>query len=162
MTTQATEDLERARTVGQMLGALLGEMMQASAQDMLRLLQREDLSMPRMAALLMLHRCSAATISDISRHLNLSLAATSQLIDKLVDGGLVTRREHPHDRRHKHVTLTESGLAIAEEVQRLRVEELSRRLAELPPPLLDTAHAVLSDVLAHLRASRRTPPPIDQ
>jgi DNA-binding MarR family transcriptional regulator len=152
MTHPSTTETELSRQVGVALGALLGQMLQYSTQAMLRLMQQADLSMPRMTTLMMLSRCGTASVSDISEHLNLSLGATSHLVDKLVEGGLVTRAEAPDDRRQKHIALTGAGLALADEVKRLRVEEMSRRLADLPEPLLERALAVLAELQEQLRA----------
>lgn len=150
-TTDPTNRL--AEHVGAQLGALMGEIMQSSAREILCLLQREGMSMPRMTALMMLSRHGGASISDISRHLNLSLGATSHLVDKLVDDGFVTRAEAAEDRRQKQVAPTERGLAFAEEVRRVRVEELVRRLSHMPAPLLESAGGALAEILAQLRAS---------
>jgi DNA-binding MarR family transcriptional regulator len=109
--------------------------------------------MPRMTTLMMLSRHSPASISDISRHLNLSLGATSHLVDRLVDDGFVTRTEAAEDRRQKHVALTGRGERFADEVRRVRVEEMVRRLALLPAPLLSAAQAVLAEVLTELGAA---------
>jgi DNA-binding MarR family transcriptional regulator len=142
-----------ADRLGRVLGGLMGEIMQYSARDILGLLQREDLSMPRMTAIMMLSRRETASISDISKHLNLSLGATSHLVDKLVEAGFVTRAEDPDDRRQKHVALTERGQEFARHVRRVRVEELTRRLEQLPAPLLEAALANLEAVQSHLRGN---------
>jgi DNA-binding MarR family transcriptional regulator len=150
---QQTDTRRLAAQTGEALGRLMGEIMQHSARDILCLLQREDLSMPRMTALMMLSRRGTASISDISKHLNLSLGATSHLVDKLVESGFVTRAEDPEDRRQKHVALTERGRAFAQEVRRVRVEEVTRRLEHLPAPLLASSLATLDELLACLRSA---------
>src|SRR3712207_8130382 len=53
-----------------------------SAMDILQVLRKRDLSMPQVVALMYLQRHGAGSISCISAHLNLSLAATSQLVDR--------------------------------------------------------------------------------
>jgi MarR family transcriptional regulator, organic hydroperoxide resistance regulator len=148
---QKSDTQTLAGQLGRTLGVLMGEIMQYSSRDILSLLQREDLSMPRMTAIMMLSRRETASISDISKHLNLSLGATSHLVDKLVDAGFVTRAEDPEDRRQKHVALTERGQEFARQVRRVRVEELTRRLEQLPAPLLESALASLEAVQAQLR-----------
>jgi DNA-binding MarR family transcriptional regulator len=142
-----------AQQLAQALGALIGEVMRHSARDMLCLMQREDLSMPRVTALMMLDRCGVASISAVSQHLNLSLGATSHLVDQLVERGFVTRAEATEDRRQKHLALTAAGRALAAEVRRARTEELARRLEQLPAPLLESALAALAEVQAQLRAA---------
>jgi DNA-binding MarR family transcriptional regulator len=140
-----------AQEIGEAIGMLMAEVMQSSAEDMLRLIQREDLSMPRVTALMMLARCDGATISEISHHLNLSLATTSGVVDRLVAGGFVTRQEDQQDRRQKQVALTARGREVVREIKRTRLEVLTRRLANVPEPVLETTHVALRDLLAHLK-----------
>ncbi|MFO7168991.1 MAG: MarR family transcriptional regulator [Chloroflexota bacterium] len=150
---QQTTETGLAQQVGRVLGSLIGLMTQYSTRELLCLMQREDLSLPRLTTLMMLSRRGAASVSDISEHLNLSLGATSHLVDKLVDAGLCTRAEDPEDRRQKHIALTDAGRQMVDEVRRLRVEEMARRLEGLPEPLLASALDVLTAMDAHLRAN---------
>jgi DNA-binding MarR family transcriptional regulator len=56
----------------------------------------------------------ALSVHDLADVLGLSLAATGRSVDKLVQAGLVHRREDEHDRRVKRVTLTDEGHAVVE------------------------------------------------
>ena len=49
------------------------------------------------------------TMSELSRRLIVSNGAITGLVDKLVEAGLVTRREDPNDRRSMIVRLTRKG-----------------------------------------------------
>ncbi len=72
-------------------------------------------------------------MSDISKHLGTTLAATSQLIDRLVQQGLMTRTEDPDDRRVRNVALTERGRKLLEASLRARqrwVDDLSQTLTQ--------------------------------
>lgn len=134
MNTETTEDRELQQLV-RVLKEFAGEVMRHSTRDMGCLIRNNDLSLPQVATLMQLHRCGMASISEISEYLNLSLAATSQLVERLVTAGYVTRTEDPGDRRHKRVTLTGEGLAMVEEVKQTRIEEVSRRLRTMPDAL---------------------------
>jgi DNA-binding MarR family transcriptional regulator len=128
--------------------------MRSNADTMLRLMRHYDLSLPRLVTLIFVDRLGAATITDIQRHLNLSLGTTSHIVDQLVEHGYVSRVENPIDRRCKQVALTETGQALVAEVKRARVEELARRLADMPPALLTRTLETLDEVTAFLQNHR--------
>ncbi len=138
-------------SVTQVLQEFSAELMKHNADDMMRLLRRVELSMAQLVALLFLHRRGATSLGDIGKHLNLTLGATSHLVDRLVAGGLVTRVENPLDRRHKQITLTQTGITIVMDAKQARVEEMARRLVELPPELLNQLVNTMTDVIVYLR-----------
>ena len=57
----------------------------------------------------------------------------TRTVAALAELGLVTRTEHPADRRQVLVAPTESGTAIVRETRRRRDAWLARRLADLTP-----------------------------
>ena len=139
--------------LSELLGTFMTEILRCDTADMLRVLKREDLSMPRIAALNIVERQGAASISEICAYLNLSLGNTSMLIDKLVCHGFVTRVEDVSDRRHKLVRLTEKGQALIQELRSARVNSVVQRMLLLPPELLDRVVDVLRDVTQQLPPS---------
>lgn len=145
------EETTLSKKVSDVLSRFNAEMLRYSAADLLRLMQREELSMPRAVALKFLNCEGTASISDISDYLNLSLGNTSHIVDQLVCSGYVTRAEDATDRRLKLVALAPKGQAFVQEVEQVRIEEMARRLQRLPAPLLETALGVLSEVLDHLQ-----------
>lgn len=46
---------------------------------------------------------------DLARHLRISTASTSKLLDRLTHAGHVERRPHPHDRRARVIMLTDAS-----------------------------------------------------
>src|SRR4026208_1721110 len=137
-----------------LLSIFMTEILRGDTADMLRVLKREDLSMPRLAALNIVEQQGAASISEICAYLNLSLANTSILIDKLVCHDFVTRIEDVSDRRHKLVRLTEKGQALIQELRTTRVNSVVQRMLLLPPELLDRVVEVLRDVTEQLPPSK--------
>ncbi len=75
--------------------------MQQGPGTLFHMLHKSDLSMPQLVTLLFVRRGGVASISSISQHLNLSLGATSHLVDRLVVAGFVERAEDQNDRRQK-------------------------------------------------------------
>ncbi len=80
-----------------------------SMRDWMRFVKTSGLSMPQFSILMQLHFNHACGISDISERMDISSAAASQLVEKLVQGGLLARSEDPRDRRAKLLALTEKG-----------------------------------------------------
>ena len=81
------------------------------------------ISLARFDLLSQLERVGAGlTMSEVSRRMMVSNGATTSLVDKLVEDGLVLREAHPIDRRTTILHLTEQGrkrfLAMASEHER--------------------------------------------
>ncbi|WP_221584017.1 MarR family winged helix-turn-helix transcriptional regulator [Microbacterium sp. G2-8] len=53
-------------------------------------------------------RGEIVTPKDIARDVGISSASTTKLVDRLVDGGHLTRTAHPSDRRTTRIRVTES------------------------------------------------------
>jgi len=61
-------------------------------------------------------RRGECTVSDLASAKNISRAAISQGVNILVNRGLISRTTDPQDRRHIHLTLTDSGNALLDDV----------------------------------------------
>lgn len=69
-------------------------------------------SMSQLGTLMVIHKRGATAISDIGEEMGISNPAASQMLDRMVQDGLIIRTEDPTDRRVKLVHLTEKGLEI--------------------------------------------------
>jgi DNA-binding MarR family transcriptional regulator len=69
----------------------------------------EQLSFSQVATLHIVDRESSVNINDIATRLNLSMSASSRMIDELVKKELIERKEDPENRRSKMLTLSTSG-----------------------------------------------------
>lgn len=74
------------------------------------IVSNENLSFSQVAALHIIDRENTISINDISSRLNLSLSATSRLIDDLVKKDLIERNEVAENRRSKVLCLTKLGM----------------------------------------------------
>jgi DNA-binding MarR family transcriptional regulator len=68
------------------------------------------LRLPQFRAMLFLEISGKITVSDLSRHLNVTRATVSVLINELVKAGLVESLANSSDKRSFYIRLTESGL----------------------------------------------------
>ncbi|HLO30635.1 MAG TPA: MarR family transcriptional regulator [Anaerolineales bacterium] len=101
------------------------------------------LSMPQFGILMQLHYRGNCGVSDISGRFDITNAAASQLVDKLVQSGLIQREEDPHDRRAKLLNLTDKGREL---IQR-GTEERYRWIDELVGKLTPEERAQISEAL---------------
>lgn len=74
----------------------------------------QKLSMPQFNVLMRLYYHGSCGVSEVSHHLEVTPAGASQLVDGLVQLGLLERVEAEHDRRAKQITLSGKGRALIE------------------------------------------------
>lgn len=117
--------------------------MHRSMRAWVRYAKATGLSMPQFSILMQLHHRGPCGMSGISEGYDITPAATSQLVDKLVQGGLIQRVEDPTDRRAKLLSLTEKG----EEFVQRGIEERYRWVEELAGKLSAEERAQVSAAL---------------
>src|SRR3990172_4618750 len=88
--------------------------MRRSMRDFIRFTKDTGLSNPQISTLMRLHYHGVCGVSEIGVHLDVTNAAASQMVERLVQQGLLERAEHPDDRRAKQLTLTRKGRALIE------------------------------------------------
>lgn len=86
---------------------------------------------------------------DIARHLRISTASTTKLVDRLEAAGHVVRGPHPTDRRARTVALTAKSRRAFTEHFGAHVAAMRAVAAEYTPKELD----VVSDFLARVGAA---------
>jgi DNA-binding MarR family transcriptional regulator len=96
--------------------------MRRSGQDFKRFMDDSGLSFSQVNTLMRLHFMGQADISDIGEQMGITNAAASQLVERLVQMGLLERKEDPTDRRIKRLALTPAGHALAEKIGRYPAE----------------------------------------
>jgi DNA-binding MarR family transcriptional regulator len=89
------------------------------------------LSMPQFSILMQLHHKGPCGMSEVSNRFDITAAAASQLVEKLVHAGYLDRAEDPSDRRAKLLTLSAKG----EELIQQGTEERYRWMDDLTSKL---------------------------
>ena len=72
----------------------------------------EFLTIPQFRALSFVDRNTGSTLSDLAASIGLTLPSASRLVDGLISRRLMTREEHPLDRRRVKLAATGHGLSI--------------------------------------------------
>jgi DNA-binding MarR family transcriptional regulator len=104
------------------------------------------LSMPQFSILMQLHHKGACGVSNISERFDITNAAASQLVDKLVQSGYLERAEDPSDRRAKVLNLTAAGQTLVME----GIQERHRWMDELVKGLSAGERAKVTEALTIL------------
>lgn len=94
------------------------------------------ITLPQVLLLSQVQRRRTASPSDLAGALHVSLPAVSQMIDRLVQQGLLTRTEDPVDRRRKSLTPTARGLSVMRKLETARSTDYEVGLAAVPPEVL--------------------------
>jgi DNA-binding MarR family transcriptional regulator len=128
--------------------------MRRSMRDFIRYSRRNGLSMSQNGALLHLSRQGTCGVTDIGDSLGVTSGAASQMLDRLVQQGLIVRSEDPNDRRVRRITLTEEGHhAVRESIQAQQgwFDDLAAALSAGEKEQISAALGLLIDRARHLR-----------
>lgn len=130
-----------------------------------RYVKSTGLSMPQFGILMHLKYHQLCSLSDISARMGVTAAASSQLVDKLVQGGLLERAEDPVDRRAKQITLSARGHELVEAGLATRHDWVDVLVKELTPAeceLVEKGLAVLARALRKKQGEERPDGPVGQ
>jgi MarR family transcriptional regulator for hemolysin len=120
--------------------------MHRSFRDFKRFMDSSGLSASQANALMRLYHSAGCGVSDLGEHVGISNAAASQMIDRLVQMGMVERTEKSADRRVKHLALTAQGRTLVV----TGIEARSHWMEELTEVLNEDQQAEISAALAQL------------
>lgn len=124
--------MTKSPPVSQSLRAWMDVFMHHSMRNWQNFAKSAGLSMAQFGILMQLHHKGACGVSEIGERFDITSAAASQLVDKLVQSGYIERAEDPSDRRAKVLKLTASGQTLIERGGQERhrwVEELVKTLS---------------------------------
>jgi DNA-binding MarR family transcriptional regulator len=122
--------------------------MQRSMSDFMAYARDSGLSMAQLGALFQIHRRGSSGVTDLGEHLGVTSSAASQMLERLVQQGLMLRSEDPSDRRVKQIVLTEKGTQVLQESIRARQSWLSDLAQTLSDSERDQVIVVL-ELLIH-------------
>ena len=117
------------------------------------------LSMPQFSILMQLHYKGPCGMSEISERFDVSAAAASQLVDKLVQAGYIERTEDPSDRRAKLLKLSANGAKLVDDgiQERYRwMDELTTQLSAAEQTQISAALAILTEAARQMDLQKTT------
>jgi DNA-binding MarR family transcriptional regulator len=135
--------------------------MRQSMHEFVRLSKQSGISLPQLSVLFRLYHGGSCGVSDISDRSGVSNAAASQMIDRLVQQGLLERAEDPSDRRGKIITLTGQGRLMVEEsieARRRWIEHLTVALTIQDQEAIAASLQTLTQAARLLESAESVPP----
>ena len=120
------------------------------ARRLRRMRTETSLSLGQLAALGTLDRHGPLTPGELAAHERVQPPSMTRIVAALEAAGLVTRTDHPTDRRQVLVAVSPQGRTMLRDDRRRRDEWLAQRMRGLTPEELQTLHdaAAILDRLA--------------
>ena len=143
--------MTKSTQITQPLRAWMDVFMHRSMRGWNQFAKSTGLSMPQFSILMQLHYKGACGMSAISERFDVSAAAASQLVDKLVQAGYLERTEDPSDRRAKLLKLSANGAMLVE----AGIQEPYRWMDELASRLSAAQQVKISEALTLLTEAAR-------
>ena len=133
--------------------------MHHSMRERVHFAKATGLSMPQFGILMQLHYRGNCGVSDIGERFDITNAAASQLVDKLVQSGLIQREENPNDRRAKLLNLTDKGNKLIQQGIEGRyrwVDQLAAKLTAEERAKVDEALQIMTQTAKELETETGT------
>ncbi|MFZ1040194.1 MAG: MarR family transcriptional regulator [Anaerolineales bacterium] len=130
--------------------------MQRSLRGIMGSMKQDGLSMPQIYTLMYLYHEGEVRISDIGVLMDVGKAAASQLVERLVQQGLVKRIEDESDRRAKKIRLQPKSLRLIEKGLGVQRQQMGELMGQLSPEQL---HTVQKAFMYLIKAMQKHDPP---
>src|SRR6266581_997610 len=105
-------------------GSIFRQLLWQKASDL-------DLTYAQSQVLFRLAEHPGSHMGDVAKAFGVTLPAVTHIVDRLEEKGLVTRGDHPADRRVYVLDLTRAGRALVEELETIRLRGMERVLARM-------------------------------
>ena len=105
----------------------------AFGYQMASVLARDGINIPQYMAMVALDELGGATMGELSKKLHVTMGASTNIVDKLVRGGYVSRRRSTSDRRVVNVVLEKKGRKAIRDVEERAMEFMAHVLAREEP-----------------------------
>jgi DNA-binding MarR family transcriptional regulator len=140
--------MTKSTQITQPLRAWMDVFMHRSMRGWNQFAKSTGLSMPQFSILMQLHYKGPCGMSEISERFDVSAAAASQLVDKLVQAGYIERTEDPSDRRAKLLKLSTNGAKLVDNgiQERYRwMDDLASKLSVADQTRISEALSILTE-----------------
>jgi DNA-binding MarR family transcriptional regulator len=133
--------------------------MRRSMRNFILYSKESGLSMSQIGALFHIYK-GPSGVSDLGDDLGVTSGAASQMLERLVQLQLILRSEDPHDRRFKHIVLTDKGRRTLDESMHARqgwLDELANSLSAAEKEQVTAALRILIEKASQFEENPTTP-----
>ena len=134
---------EFADKVSETMAVIYREFMKQQASEFYKL----KVTVPQLGILEFLHRSGGSNMSDIARYMNVTTAAMTGIVDRLVRDGYVMREHDDNDRRIVRIKLTAKGGSVV----RSMIERKRRFTAKIFSTLSHSEREEYLKILTRIR-----------
>lgn len=93
------------------------------------------------------------SVKEIASSLNITSGAVTQMVDKAVEMGVVTRQEDPNDRRSQIIKLSEKSRDKVQKFRKIFIERAEIKLANLTDSEIQQLTGLLSKITEKERSA---------
>lgn len=141
---KSTTAIPTARDVATEMFEVVQQVMRASQEPMVTLVERYDLTFTQLKLMFVLQMSpDPLPIGRLAEITGASLPAAGRAVDGIVRDELATRTEDPSDRRVKRIELTPLGASEMNAIYESRIETLQSFLSQLSEQELVELHAAI-------------------
>jgi DNA-binding MarR family transcriptional regulator len=118
------------------------------------LMNKASVTLPQVLLISRVEQFGSASLSDLAQSSTASVAALSQMIERLVQQGLLRREEDPVDRRRKAIGATPRARALLRKLEAARSADYELGLVSLDGALRAELTAAIDRAVAAIENAR--------
>ena len=138
---------EFADRVGEIMPVMMKEFIKRQASDF----YKTKITMPQFFVLEFLYRSGESKMSRIAKFINVSTAAITGIVERLVRDGYVIRASDPKDRRIVMIRLTAKGTKAVKDIMEKRKEVTMKIFGVISQEEREQYLNILSHIREHLQ-----------
>jgi DNA-binding MarR family transcriptional regulator len=127
------ETLDQNTHLAEELAEIATQLQRSFLVELSTEVNRGNISIPQYTLLGFLNQSAGLNMSELARLMRHTTPATTGLVERLVDAGLIERFSHPKDRRQVLVRITEKGRELVEGMKRgivRNIQDIFRDLSQ--------------------------------
>jgi len=122
--------------------------------SVLALMNEASVTLPQLLLINRVEQFGSVSLSDLAAGSRASAAAASQMIERLVQQGLLHRAEDPLDRRRKAIAVTPRARTFLRKIEAARSAEYELGLISVNPALRAQMVKLLERIVADIERAR--------